>query len=68
LKKGKITSLLFSTAEWDCGFCLTSRRKSGDLLAKLVVEFFQIDDKEMLEAARKMDDFYRRDVRESIVF
>ncbi|MFZ7112476.1 MAG: molecular chaperone DnaJ [Desulfatiglandales bacterium] len=41
-------------------------RQRGDLMLKLVVKVPKTDDKEILEAAEKMDKFYKEDVRGSI--
>jgi molecular chaperone DnaJ len=41
-------------------------KQRGDLLAKIVVKVPKTDDREILEAAGKMDRFYKEDVRASI--
>ena len=41
-------------------------KERGDLLARLIVKVPKTDDREMLEAAEKMDRFYKEDVRASI--
>lgn len=41
-------------------------KNRGDLLVKLVVKVPKTDDREILEAAGKMDRFYREDVRASL--
>jgi molecular chaperone DnaJ len=41
-------------------------KKKGDLLVKLVVKVPKTDDQEILEALRKMDRFYKEDVRASV--
>lgn len=41
-------------------------KERGDLLVKLVVKVPKTDDQEILEAARKMDRFYRDDIRASL--
>ncbi|RLB41878.1 MAG: molecular chaperone DnaJ [Deltaproteobacteria bacterium] len=41
-------------------------KKRGDLLVKLVVKVPEADDKEILEAAEKMEAFYRGDIRQGL--
>jgi molecular chaperone DnaJ len=41
-------------------------KRTGDLMLKLVVKVPQTDDREIIEAARKMDDFYRGDLRQAV--
>jgi molecular chaperone DnaJ len=41
-------------------------KERGDLMVKIIVKVPKTDDREILEAARKMDLFYREDVRASI--
>jgi hypothetical protein len=41
-------------------------KQRGDLLAKIVVKVPKTDDREILEAAGKMDRFYKEDVRASL--
>jgi molecular chaperone DnaJ len=41
-------------------------KQRGDLLAKLIVKVPKTEDREILEAVRKLDGFYREDVRASI--
>ncbi len=41
-------------------------KKRGDLMVKLIVKVPQTDDREILEAAEKMDRFYRGDIRKDI--
>jgi molecular chaperone DnaJ len=41
-------------------------KKRGDLMVKLIVKVPKTDDQEILEAVKKMDRFYREDVRASI--
>jgi molecular chaperone DnaJ len=41
-------------------------KERGDLMIKIIVKVPKTDDREILEAARKMDLFYREDVRASI--
>jgi molecular chaperone DnaJ len=42
-------------------------KKRGELMIKLIVKVPQTDDTEVLEAAEKMDKFYKGDVRSNIV-
>jgi len=44
----------------------TKTKQRGDLLVKLIVKVPKTDNKEILEAAEKMDNFYRDDVRANI--
>jgi molecular chaperone DnaJ len=44
----------------------TKTKKRGDLMVKLDVRVPQTDDKEVLEAAEKMEKFYRKDIRAEI--
>jgi DnaJ-class molecular chaperone len=46
-------------------FNLKSKER-GDLMVKLVVKVPQTDDKEILEAAEKMERFYKEDVRQGL--
>jgi molecular chaperone DnaJ len=41
-------------------------KKRGDLMVKLIVKVPKTDDQEVLEAVKKMDRYYREDVRASI--
>ena len=41
-------------------------KKNGDLMVKLIVRVPQTDDKEALEAVKKLDDLYNEDVRRDI--
>lgn len=41
-------------------------KQRGDLMVKLDVKVPKTDDKEMLEAAKKMDGFYREDIRKNV--
>ena len=41
-------------------------KQKGDLMAKLVVKVPQTDDREILEAAKKMGSFYKKDLRSDI--
>ena len=41
-------------------------KKRGDLLVKLVVKIPETDDKEVLEAAEKMEGYYKGEVRQGL--
>ncbi|MCD4718006.1 MAG: hypothetical protein K8R45_14855, partial [Desulfobacterales bacterium] len=41
-------------------------KQRGDLMVKLVVKVPRTDDSEILEAAEKMDGFYKEDLRRDI--
>ena len=41
-------------------------KQKGDLMIKLVVKVPQTDDKDILEAVKKMDQFYKGDVRNGL--
>jgi len=43
-------------------------KQRGDLLVKLIVKVPKTDNKESLEAAEKLDNFYKEDVRANIKF
>jgi molecular chaperone DnaJ len=44
----------------------TKTKKAGDLFVKLIVKVPQTDDKEVIEAAKKMDSLYTGDVRKDV--
>jgi DnaJ-class molecular chaperone len=41
-------------------------KKSGNLMVKLVIKVPKTDDREILDAAKKLDGFYKGDLREDI--
>ena len=43
-------------------------KQRGDLMVKLVVKVPKTDDREILEAVRKMDRYYEEDVRKALRF
>lgn len=41
-------------------------KRTGDLMLKLVVKVPQTDDSEIIDAVRKMDSFYKGDLRQGV--